>query len=139
MSLTKDVAAAVIQRGGGTLDHFAPMFPNQTRRQVGTALKNAKQRGWICVTQRGKGKGGPDGGTEPSMYEPLITLADLFGSTEPESIEEPAKPAPKPVIPRQQPDRARARVSSVWDLGSGLPVFALPGKPGRRFELLGEW
>lgn len=112
-SLVNRVAEAVIKRGTATLDDIQADFPDSSRKQIHSALANARDRKLLRIKEQGNYRAG-----RQSVWEP----------------ESAPRPEPKP----REPVRP---IPSVWSLGALAPWNG-PWPPlptGRLVARLGPW
>lgn len=103
MSMVADVSRLIAKKGGATVDELVPEM-GCTRDQVMSALKNARNRGFVHTLgwRSRTGKGGP--GRAPATYYPGPKPSNYAQLIQPERVIQARPPA------------------SVWELGHGLQI-----------------
>lgn len=116
MSMTREMAAAVKERGSATMGDLIEQFPRYSHDQIKYALKNAKRAGLLCVLSRQPHQG----------RTPGYAVWGIPGAALPD----------KPARLIRRPYEVIA-VPSVFDLAGGGMRFSVPA--GRQMEPLGGW
>jgi hypothetical protein len=112
--LMRQAAEKVQELGSATVDDLMPFFPLAHRKQLFTALQNARDVGWIRV--KVKGTQGSQG--KPSVWEP----------GKQEKQDKPVKPV--------QPIPSVFHLATVEDWKGAWPPLT---NAGRRYAPLGDW
>lgn len=118
LPMSRQVAAAVLQRGRATTDDIQAAFPHIPRQSLAKALNNAKWMGLIQHERKGTGKRNSPG-------VPAIWCAPIPGTI---------------ARPERQQKTKESPAASVWELGT-KPQRPWPPSftSGRAYQLLGDW
>jgi hypothetical protein len=127
MSLRHLVIKMIAERGCGTVDHLEPELSKHgyTRKQIITALNNARTLGKLWSEGRASKKGMPRDAYCPAVYWPGKKLTS---------------PMYAQLMQAKKPKPERPLVASVWDWGTPQPESAWPKElQGRVYAPLGPW
>lgn len=120
-TLVERVTDAVGERGAASLEDIQHLFPDATRKQVHSALANARDRGLIRVKAQGRGMGRGQGRL-PATWERVPD--DQIGMKRRGTFCQPIKPP-----------------ASVFELAADRPRTKWPPRfeGGRSYAPLGGW